>query len=123
VPGPLFSFAGYVGAVSVVPPNGVPGGLIAIIAIFLPSFLLVWAALPYWAELRGSTSFSAALAGTNAAVVGILAAALYAPVWTSAVTRPVDVVVASVAFAILMTNRVPPIAIVIGCAVAGAVVG
>jgi chromate transporter len=119
VPGPLFTFAAYLGAVSGPSPNGVAGATIALIAIFLPSFLLVFGALPFWDRLRGWTSFRRALAGTSAAVVGILFAALYTPVWTSAITAPVDVGIAAIALAMLLTGRVPPLAIVAFCAAAG----
>jgi chromate transporter len=119
VPGPLFTFSAYLGAVSGPAPNGVPGAAIALVAIFLPSFLLIFGALPFWDWLRGSLRFRRAMTGTNAAVVGILLAALYTPVWTSAITAPVDVAVAAVALAILLTARVPPVAIVALCALAG----
>ena len=122
VPGPLFTFAAYLGTVSDLPPNGVVGATIALIAIFLPSFLLIFGALPFWDRLRGWTSFRRALAGTNAAVVGILFAALYTPVWTSAITAPVDVGIAAVALAMLLTGRVPPLVVVAFCAAAGQLV-
>src|SRR4029078_13338482 len=76
VPGPLFTFSAYLGALSGPSPNGLTGATIALIAIFLPSFLLIFAALPFWDRLRGWTGFRRALSGTNAAVVGTLAAAL-----------------------------------------------
>lgn len=123
VPGPLFSFAAYLGAVQSLPPAGWLGAGIALVGIFLPSFLLVWGAMPFWEALRTADRFRRVLAGTNAAVVGILAAALYSPVWTSAVTRPADVVVAGAGFALLMTGRAPPIAVVALCAVAGQFLG
>jgi chromate transporter len=123
VPGPLFSFAAYLGAVQSLPPAGWLGAGIALVGIFLPSFLLVWGAMPFWDTLRTAERFRRALAGTNAAVVGILAAALYSPVWTSAVTRPVDVVVAAAGFGLLATGRAPPIAVVALCAVAGQLLG
>ncbi len=119
VPGPLFTFAGYLGAVSIPMPNGVPGATIALVAIFLPGLLLVWAALPFWDSLRTSVGIRRALTGTNAAVVGILLAALYTPVWTSAITAPVDIVVAAAALGLLLTGRVAPIAVVGLCALAG----
>jgi chromate transporter len=119
VPGPLFSFASYLGAVSSVPPSGWLGGAVALLAIYLPSFLLVFGTLPLWDRLRGAEGVRRALTGTNAAVVGLLAAALWTPVWTSAVTGPVDVAVAAVGFALLLTGRVPPIAVVGLCAVLG----
>jgi chromate transporter len=122
VPGPLFTFAAYLGAVSVVPPAGWLGGAICLVAIFLPSFLLIWGALPFWDDLRRSIGFGRALSGTNAAVVGLLAAALYNPVWTGAVSGWVDVAVAGIAFALLVLARLPPIVVVVLCAIAGQLV-
>jgi chromate transporter len=120
VPGPLFTFAAYLGAVMAPPaPNGIAGAALALAAIFAPSFLLVIGALPFWDALRGRSDFQAALRGINAAVVGILLAALYHPVWTSAVVARSDVVVALAAFALLMFWRVPPWLVVILCALAG----
>ncbi len=119
VPGPLFSFAAYLGVVSSVAPNGVAGGALALVAIFLPGFLLVLGAMPAWDRLRASPRFGRALLGVNAVVVGILAAALYSPVWTTAITGPLDIVVAAAGFALLITGRVPPIAVVALAAVAG----
>jgi chromate transporter len=123
VPGPLFTFAAYLGAVSIPAPDGVPGATVALVAIFLPGLLLVWAALPFWGSLRTSVGIRRALTGTNAAVVGILLAALYTPVWTSAITAPVDIVVAGGALALLLTGRVPPIVVVGLCALAGQALG
>ncbi len=117
VPGPLFSFSAYLGAVF----GGWIGGLLALIAIFLPSFLLVWAALPFWAALRAQPAAQAALAGINAAVVGILLAALYQPVITSAIRSPLDVALALSAFAALQFWQAPPWAVVVACAVVGGV--
>jgi len=119
VPGPLFTFAAYLGAVAAPAPNGIPGAVIALLAIFLPSFLLIFGALPFWDWLRGSVGFRRALAGTNAAVVGILLAALYTPIWTGAITGPVDVAVAAGGLALLLTGRVPPIGVVALSALAG----
>jgi chromate transporter len=119
VPGPLFTFAAYLGAVAAPAPNGIPGAVIALVAIFLPSFLLIFGALPFWDWLRGSVGFRRALAGTNAAVVGILLAALYTPIWTGAITGPADVAVAAGGLALLLTGRVPPIAVVVLSALAG----
>ena len=116
VPGPLFSFAAYLGAVSKMMPNGWSGGLIALVAIYLPSFLMVAAALPYWTELRRDAKAAAALAGVNAAVVGILLAALYTPVWTSAIHAPKDFLVALLAFGALQFWHAPAWAVVIGTA-------
>ena len=119
VPGPLFTFAAYLGTVSGLPPNGIPGATIALVAIFLPSFLLIFGTLPFWDRLRTWTGFRRALTGTNAAVVGILVAALYTPVWTSAITAPIDVGVAAAGLAMLMTGRIPPLVVVAFCAAAG----
>ena len=123
VPGPLFTFAAYLGSVAAPAPNGLIGGTIALVAIFVPSFLLVFGALPFWDWLRASTPFRRALRGTNAAVVGLLLAALYTPIWTSAVTGPVDVAIVAVALAFLLTERVPPIVVVATTAVVGQIVG
>lgn len=119
VPGPLFTFAAFLGAVAAPSPNGVPGAAIATVAIFLPSFLLIFGALPFWDRLRASVDVRRALTGTNAAVVGILLAALYTPIWTSAITSPVDVVVAAGGLALLLADRVPPVVVVGLCALAG----
>ena len=119
VPGPLFTFSAYLGAVAGPWPNGLAGATIAVIGIFLPSFLLIFGALPFWDWLRGSVGFRRALSGTNAAVVGILAAALYMPIWTGAISAPIDVAVVTVGLALLLIGRVPPVAVVALCAVAG----
>jgi chromate transporter len=119
VPGPLFTFAAYLGAVSGPVPNGVPGAALATVAIFLPSFLLIFGALPFWDWLRGSVAVRRALTGTNAVVVGILLAALVTPVWTGAITGPLDVLVAAGALGLLMSGRVPPVIVVGLCALAG----
>ena len=116
VPGPLFSFAAYLGAVSKLVPNGWVGGLIALGAIYLPSFLMVAAALPYWSELRRDAKASAALSGVNAAVVGILLAALYTPVWTSAIHAPKDFLLALLAFGALQFWRAPAWSVVVATA-------
>ena len=123
VPGPLFTFAAYLGAVMRLPPSGWPGATLALTAIFLPSFLLIWGALPFWDVLRRSVGFRRALSGTNAAVVGILLAALYTPIWTSAISAPVDLAIAAVALALLVVGRAPPIVVVLLAAAAGQVVG
>ena len=119
LPGPLFTFAAFLGTVSIPAPNGVAGGLIALAAIFLGPILLVLGALPFWGRIRAAARFRRALLGINAAVVGILAAALYTPIWTGAVNSPADVAVAVAGFALLMTGRVPPIAVVAASAAAG----
>ncbi|MGQ9482280.1 chromate efflux transporter [Chloroflexus sp.] len=119
VPGPLLSFSAYLGAVASAYPAGWVGGILALVAIFLPSFLLVWAALPFWATLRARPDAQAALAGVNAAVVGILLAALYQPVITSAIRGPFDVALALGAFAALHLWHIPPWAVVLLCALSG----
>jgi chromate transporter len=118
VPGPLFSFAAYLGAVAA-PLGGIGGAVVALVAIYVPSFLLVVGVLPFWGSLRRSLRFRSALTGTNAAVVGLLAAALYHPVWTGSVTSAVDVSIVILAFAALGTGRVPPILVVFLTAGAG----
>ena len=120
VPGPLFTFAAYLGAVMGPAPNGVAGAALALIAVFLPSFLLVIGVLPFWDDLRGRSSFQAALRGINAAVVGLLLAALYQPVWTSAIRAPGDVALALVAFGLLALWKAPAWAVVMFAAAAGA---
>jgi chromate transporter len=118
VPGPLFTFAAFLGAAMTPQPNGWLGGLIALIAIFLPSFLMVAAALPYWQSIRRRNGATAALSAVNAAVVGILLAALYDPVWTSAIHGPADFILALLGFAALQIWRAAPWAVVAATAVA-----
>ena len=115
VPGPLFTFSAYLGTVMASPPNGWLGGLICLVAIFLPSFLLVIGALPLWNELRQVAWAQSALSGINAAVVGLLLAALYDPVWTSAIFTATDVAIAFAAFIGLIV-RTPPILVVFATA-------
>ncbi len=119
VPGPLFTFAAFLGASMTHAPSGWPGGVIALLAIFAPSFLLIFGALPFWANLRKSPRTQAALAGVNAAVVGLLLAALYQPVWTSAVFTGYDAALALVALIALMVWKLPPWLVVLGCGVLG----
>jgi chromate transporter len=119
LPGPLFTFAAFLGAVAGPEPHGWPGAMICLAAIFLPSFLLVLGVLPFWDRLRRQSSVRAALGGVNAAVVGLLLAALYTPVWTSAIAMPRDFALAAVDFLLLVFWRVPPWAVVaIGAAAA-----
>lgn len=120
VPGPLFTFAAYLGSVSSVGPGGIAGAAIALTAIFLPGFLVLVGVLPFWDALRGRPRARAAMRGANAAVVGILGAALYTPVFTTAVTKPGAFMLALVAFVLLTAFRVPPWAVVIVGAAGGA---
>ncbi|MBW3612880.1 MAG: chromate efflux transporter [Chloroflexi bacterium] len=108
VPGPLFAVSAHLGASLRPEPNGVVGATIALVAIFLPSFLLVAAALPFWHRLRRWPAFRGALAGTNAAVIGLLMAALVDPLWTSTVTSVVDVALIGLGGATLLLTRAPP---------------
>ncbi|MHC8367346.1 chromate efflux transporter [Pseudomonas sp. ZT5P21] len=119
VPGPLFTFAAFLGASMSSAPSGWLGGLICLLAIYVPSFLLVLGALPFWERLRSSVRTQAALAGVNAAVVGLLLAALYQPVWTSAIFTAQDFGLALVALVALMFWKLPPWLVVLGCGVAG----
>ncbi len=119
VPGPLFTFAAYLGAVVQLPPNGVAGAAIGLVGIFLPGMLILIATLPHWDRLRTRASAQASMRGINAAVVGILGAALYNPVWSSSVKRPADVAVALAGFLLLTIWRVPPLVVVVGGALAG----
>ncbi len=120
VPGPLFTFSAYLGAVSKPAPNGWLGALIALVAMFLPSFLMVIGILPFWNRLRAVEPFQAALRGINAAVVGILLAALYQPIWISAIHTPTDFTLALVAFGLLVVWKLPPWMVVIISALLGA---
>jgi chromate transporter len=114
IPGPLFTFASYLGAVSGPEPKGAVGAAIALVAIYLPSLLLLVGALPFWTVLRGRSWAQAALAGTNAAVVGILAGAFLDPVWSSAVETPSDIVIAAVGFVALSFMKAPAWSVVAG---------
>lgn len=120
VPGPLFTFAAYLGAVMGPVPNGWAGAAICLLAVFLPSFLLVVGVLPYWDRLRRVDKVRRALTGVNAAVVGLLLAALYNPVWTSAIFKPADFGLALVAFTLLVFWKVPAWLVVILAAAGGA---
>ena len=120
IPGPLFTFSSYLGVVMSPEPNGWIGGLICLVAIFLPSFLLIIGALPFWEALRQKPQVQTALAGVNASVVGLLLAALYDPVFTSAVRTPVDFCIALAGFGLLMYWKTPPWVVVILTMGAGA---
>lgn len=119
MPGPLFTFAAFLGASMTSAPSGWMGGMIALIAIFIPSFMLVIGALPFWEQLRQNLLTQAALIGINASVVGLLLAALYQPVWTSAILSAQDFGLALVAFVALMFWKLPPWLVVIAGGMAG----
>ncbi len=123
VPGPLFTFSAYLGTVMGPPPRGWLGGLICLVAIFLPSFLLLIGALPFWDTLRRRTAVRSALSGVNAAVVGLLLAALYKPVWVSAIFGPADFAIGIIAFLLLALWAVPPWLVVVFGASAATLVG
>ena len=122
VPGPLFTFAAYLGAVMGPRPNGLAGAAVALVAVFLPSFLLIVGALPFWDALRARPGFQAALRGINAGVVGLLLAALYQPVWTSAIRGPADMGLAFAAFGLLALWKAPAWLVVMFAAGGGALV-
>lgn len=115
VPGPLFTFAAYIGTVI----GGWQGGLFATFAIFLPAFLLILVALPFWHQLRANPKMNGAFMGVNAAVVGILLAAFYDPIWTSAILQPIDFALAAILFSLLVFWKLPPWVIVLAGAVGG----
>ena len=119
VPGPLFTFAAYLGAVIAPPGSGVGGSLLwsisALIFLFLPGLLVALAGLPLWSWIGGHPIARGGLAGVNAAVVGVLGAALYSPIWTSAILSARDLAVALIAFMLLERWRAPPIVIVLFC--------
>ena len=115
VPGPLFTFAAYLGATM----GGWFGALVATVGIFLPAFLLVIGTLPFWNSLRKKPNIQGALVGVNAAVVGILLAALYNPIWTSSILTPIDFAVTSILFILLVFWKTPPWIVVIVGAMGG----
>ncbi|KPL58944.1 chromate transporter [Rossellomorea vietnamensis] len=118
VPGPLFTFAAYIGAVI----NGWKGGMLATVAIFLPAFLLITGTLPFWDSLRQNPKIKGALMGVNAAVVGILIAAFYHPIFTSSIQAPVDFAFAAILFSMLVYWKLPPWMVVIAGALGGIVI-
>lgn len=119
MPGPLFTFAAFLGASMTQAPTGWLGGLLCLLAIFAPSFLLVMGALPFWESPRRSPRTQAALAGVNAAVVGLLLAALYQPVWTSAIFTAQDFGLALIGVVASMVWKLPPWLVVVGSGAAG----
>jgi chromate transporter len=118
VPGPLFTFAAFLGWRMLAAPHHWTGALLATAGIFLPGLLLVLGTLPYWRRLRASAPLTAILSGTNAAVVGLLGAALYSPVWTSAVATKIDFAVAAIGFFLLTRWKLPPLVVVVFCVAA-----
>lgn len=120
VPGPLFTFAAYLGAAAVPEPNGIAGSAIALLGVFLPGFLLLVGAIPFWDAFRTRPDAQAFVRGANAAVVGILGAALYNPVWTGAVKGPHDFALALTCFVLLTAWRTPPWIVVALAAAGGA---
>ena len=119
VPGPLFTFSAYLGAVMKSPPNGIAGAAISLMAIFLPGILVLIGTLPFWETFRRRANAQAIMRGVNAAVVGLLGAALYNPVWTSAVKTPGDFALALVGFVLLAVWHAPPLVVVAISALGG----
>jgi chromate transporter len=119
VPGPLFTFSAYLGAVMKSPPNGVAGAAISLMGIFLPGILVLIGTLPFWETFRRRANAQAIMRGVNAAVVGLLGAALYNPVWTSAVKTPGDFALALVGFVLLAVWQAPPLVVVAISALGG----
>lgn len=119
LPGPLFAFAAYLGATLTIGPRGILGGLLALFAIYLPSVLILFGVLPYWERLRHLPRAQALLAGTNAAVVGLLAAAFFAPICTTTLTDPWRWITALLAGLALTSGQWPPWLVVAACALAG----
>ncbi len=120
VPGPLFTFSAYLGTIVKGPPNGLAGAMISLIGIFLPGLLAVTGTLPFWEEFRRQASAQAVMRGVNAAVVGLLGAALYNPVWTTSVKTSGDFGLALVAFVLLTRWGAPPLVVVVVSALGGA---
>jgi chromate transporter len=119
VPGPLFTVAAYLGAVVEPAPHGIAGAALGLVGIFLPGMLVLMGTLPFWETLRARAGAQAAMRGVNAAVVGLLGAALYSPVWTSSVNTAADFGVALIGFVLLTAWRAPPLLVVIMGALAG----
>ena len=123
MPGPLFTFAAWLGAVMGPEPNGLPGAAIALLALFLPGFLILIGVLPFWDQFRQKTWAQSAMQGANAAVVGILGAALYSPVFTSAIGGMPDFALALACFVALVAWKAPPWTVVLLAAAGGAALG
>jgi chromate transporter len=123
IPGPLFSFAAYLGTVARPEPNGLLGAALCLVAIFLPGLLLMLGALPFWDAFRTRPGAQAVMRGTNAAVVGILGAALYDPLWVSAIGRPYDFALALTCFVLLTVWKLPPWVIVVVAGLGGLALG
>jgi chromate transporter len=121
VPGPLFTFSAYLGAVMESPPHGLAGAAISLVAIFVPGILALIATLPFWETFRRRAWAQATMRGVNAAVVGLLAAALYSPVWTSSVNGPGSFGIALVGFVLLTVWEAPPLVVVVVSAIGGVV--
>lgn len=119
VPGPLFTFAAYLGAVVRPSPHGIAGAALGLFGIFLPGMLILLGTLPFWDEFRKRAGAQAMMRGVNAAVVGLLGAALYNPVWTSSVKTPGDFAIALLGFVLLTVWRAPPLLVVVVSALAG----
>lgn len=119
VPGPLFTFVSYLGAVSSVQPSGLIGATSCLVAVFFPAFLLIVGVLPFWECLRRYTDMQSVMQGINASVVGLLLAAFYNPVWTSAIHGGSDFILAATAFLLLVFWKVAPWIIVLLSAVVG----
>jgi len=115
----LFTFAAYLGAVVGPSPHGIAGAALGLVGIFLPGILILLGTLPFWDTLRKRANAQAIMRGVNAAVVGLLGAALYSPVWTSSVNTPGDFGVALVDFVLLTVWRAPPLLVVIASALGG----
>ena len=123
VPGPLFSFAAFLGAVAQDALSGWRGGLLCLVAIYLPSFLLLFAALPFWERLRREPQAQATLKGVNAVVVGLLAAALYTPLFTTAIHTPGDFGLALICWLLLEIWRAPPVTVALFAALTAETLG
>jgi len=121
LPGPLFTFAAYLGAVAAPAPHRLVGSALGLVGIFVPGVLVLTGALPFWEALRAQAGAQASMRGINAAVVGLLGATLYQPLWSTSVSSPLDLAVVLAAFILLVAWRAPPLVVVILGAVAGSV--